>query len=123
MNKRVGRDEIWQALAELFFLDTEKDSQDFKYVAKMLKDASWSREETLRTLVELIAPVAGSNLGYLIYPMIGEWAGFDKRQLCQEINKRLARRKKYPQWCFYLQDKYCAWMLKELHVSRLLKQL
>jgi hypothetical protein len=65
-----NREEIWLALAELFFLDTEPQQHDFDYAVRLLKEAGWNREETERTLIELIAPQVAGNLGYLVWPVI-----------------------------------------------------
>lgn len=110
----------WLLLAELFFLDTEPGESDFRLAASALKGAGWSRERVRATLIELIAPYAGANLGYLLYPVIGEWAGFDGAFLAARIRRRQSLRQRYPRWWFGLSDWYCARMLRALGLERLL---
>jgi hypothetical protein len=111
---------LWVALAELFFLDTESQNYDFDRVTRLLKEAKWSSQKTRRALIELIAPIAGHNLGFLIWPVIGEWAGFDQTDLCRRIQCLSERRKKWPKWFFCASDWYCERMLKQLDMDRLL---
>jgi hypothetical protein len=114
---------LWVALAELFFLDTEPQDHDFDRVARLLEEANWTPDHTRKTLIELIAPVAGHNLGFLIYPVIGEWAGFDEAKLCKQIQRISDSRSRRPAWCFLLSDWYCEWMLRKLDMDRLLALL
>ena len=115
--------ELWVALAELFFLDTEPQDDDFDRVLRLLLAAKWTPGRTRATLVQLIAPVAGHNLGFLIYPVIGAWSGFDKIDLCRRIEGLAEKRAKRPRWYFWLSDWYCERMLRKLGIERLLKEL
>jgi len=115
--------ELWGALAELFFLDTEPEDHDFERVLRLLTEANWRPERTRAALIELIAPIAGHNLGFLIYPVIGEWSGFDKADLCEKIQYLSERRARHPRWFFWLSDWYCARMLRKLGMDRLLRGL
>jgi hypothetical protein len=114
---------IWLTLAELFFLDAEPQQADFERALALLREAGWSRKRTRKTLIELIAPTAGANLGFLVWPVIGEWMGFDKASLCSKIHRTAALREKYPKWYFFLSDWWCARMLQDLEVERLLDQI
>jgi hypothetical protein len=115
---------IWLTLAELFFLDTEPNEQDFQHALTLLKDAEWTREKTNKVLVELIAPHYGANLGYLIVPVVAsEWAGFDKALLVSKIRHSVSLREKYPHWYFMLSDWWCAKLLHSLDINRLLNRL
>lgn len=120
MSDPTHKHDIYLMLADLFFLDTDPHINDYKRAAEILKANSWSKQDTLSILI-VIAPIAGSNLGYLIYPVIGNWSGFDKHELCQKIEKSLYRRQSSPKWYFYLFDKYSMWMLKKLNVEDLLR--
>lgn len=111
------------ALAELYFLDTEPSEADVVRGLALVTAAGWSREEAAAVLVRFIAPVAGANLGYLVYPVIGAWAGFDKDSLCGQINRLARNRARWPPWFYALSDWYCAWMLKKLGVDRLLSRI
>ena len=119
----MQQDELWVALAELFFLDTEFNEEHFINLAARLKESGWDRERTEKELVQFIAPVAGANLGYLIWPVIGEWAGFDRTDLCAKIRSAAAHREKHPNWYFFLSDRHSRWMLKKLDAQRLLEKL
>jgi hypothetical protein len=118
-----GEQEIWPALADLFFLDTAVPSQQLRQVAQLLNDRGWSRQQVERTLVELVAPIAGANLGYLIYPSYGEWAGFDPDWLNERIGRRVRLRARLPRWRFWLSDFWCRRMLIQLRWERLLRLL
>ncbi len=111
--------DIYLLLAELFFLDTEQDKRSFESAAAVLNAHSWDREKILTVLLA-IAPIAGGNVGYLIYPVVGRWAGFDPQDLCKKVDESLLRRQHSPTWYFYLLDHYSMWMLKKLDVDRLL---
>ncbi len=67
---------FWLDLAELFFLDFEPDESDFENLAERLQRSGISRNLALKILTEEVAPVAGVNLGFGLYPTIGEWSGF-----------------------------------------------
>ena len=36
-------------------------------------------------LIKLVAPIAGANVGYLVYPVIGEWVAFDETWLVTSV--------------------------------------
>src|SRR5262249_38906123 len=91
-NAPLSEEALWLLLAELFFLDTEPADGDFRRAADALKGAGWTRERAHTTLVELIAPIAGANLGYLLWPVIGEWVGFDRAHLSAKIRRSQALR-------------------------------
>ena len=110
---------LWVTLAELFFLDTETDPMGITNARRLLEVAGWDEAQTRRVLVQLIAPVAGANLGYLIWPVIGAWAGFDRASLCAKIRRRAALRALYPEWAFAAQDWYSLRMLRALGAERL----
>lgn len=114
---------LWLELAELFFIDTEMLEADFMRVAKLIKASNWDRSKVEETLVQLIAPHAGANVGYLFIPVIGEWSGFDLDDLCKKIERSQKLRKEKPSWYFTLSDWWCRRMLKNLGIDRLLSLL
>jgi len=114
---------LWVKLSELFFLDTEPAEADFVEAAKLVKEAGWSATRTRDFLVQCAAPVAGGNLGFLIWPVIGAWGMFDEDDLCIKVGRVRARRASRPDWQYWLSDTYCAWMLKKLGLERLLRHL
>lgn len=121
--EKIAEKQIWLALAELFFLDTEPSEMDYERVAGLLKSNGWSREKTERTLIQLIAPNYAANLGFLIYPVIGEWAGFDGKVLESRVVQSQSLRVRYPNWYFSLSDWWCRKMLKALKLESFLNRL
>jgi hypothetical protein len=115
--------EIWLALAELFFLDTEHTDTDHARVAALLRSKGWSREETKETLIGLIAPYAGANLGYGIYPVNGLWSGFDKEKLIPAARASLALRMQSPPWMFLVSDWWMTRLLTTLGMDAFLARL
>ena len=81
---------LWMALSDLF-LDGEADVEA---IAREIRATGYSEEEVTRCLREEVGPVAGANLGYGLYPVIGVWGMFDEAWLCASIEAWLAR----PRW-------------------------
>jgi len=125
--KRKGkihhRREIWLALAELFFLDTEPTDEDYARVATLLRKYGWDRNTTKMILIQSIAPHAGHNLGFLVWPAIGAWSGFDATVLGDRIRRSVALRRLLPDWRFILSDWWCQRMLTQLGIEKLLSLL
>jgi hypothetical protein len=115
--------EVWLCLAELFFLDTEPDQSDFDHAAELVRTKGWTREYTEQLLVQNIAPCAGGNLGYLIYPVIGAWAGFDEKHMTEKISRHIDWRSTKPRWMFLFSDWWCRRILLHLGMNRLLDKL
>jgi hypothetical protein len=55
------RENIWLALAELFFLDTESSEADYFRVAKILSEYRLSRKEVEKIVIYEVAPIAGAG--------------------------------------------------------------
>ena len=123
MNYENIDEKFWIRLAELFFLDTELLDQAFVSLAADPKASKHKREQIQNFLVQCIAPHASANLGFLYYPVIGEWAGFDEKDLAKKVRRSMDLRKKYPKWFFMLSDLWCLKMLRQLSVDRLLDRL
>lgn len=121
--EETSEEALWLALAELFFLDTEPDQREYEMVAVSLQKAGWTRAQTAATLTDLIAPLVGANLGYLFYPVIGAWSGFDAETLIPRIRSLKQKREMHPRWYFMLQDWNSRRMLRILEMDRLLKLL
>jgi hypothetical protein len=114
---------LWVTLTELFFLDTEPSEADFAEAARLVMETGWGPARTRDFLVQCVAPVAGGNLGFLVWPVIGAWAGFDEDDLCLKVGRQQNLRRTRPRWWYYLSDKYCSWMLKRLGLERLMRHL
>ncbi len=119
----LNEEDIWLALAELFFLDIEPTEKDFDRVLNLLRDNNWSARKTEATLVKFIAPHVGVNLGFLIYPTVGEWAAFDKEWLSKKIRQSILLRKNKPNWYFFISDWWCRRILYKLGLEKLLNKL
>lgn len=119
----IQEDEIWLLLAELFFLDQDPEESAYIYTAEILKKNFWNKNKTKEVLIQLIAPNAGANLGFFIWPVIGEWQGFDKTDLVKKILITQKKRQLYPSWFFWISDFWCEKMLVELKMNDLLSKL
>jgi hypothetical protein len=117
------RCDVWLELAELFFLDTEHDDAWYQAVAKKLSERGLSKDEVERILIDEVAPIAAANFGYLIWPVIGEWAGFDRERLCRDIEAYLDRRARRPRWFYLGQDWWMRRMVRKLAPEQLLGRL
>ena len=80
-----NREKAWLLLADLFFLDTEPSEEDYQAAAVRLVQMGLGRKEAGEILLYEVAPIAGANLGYLLWPVIGVWDGFDAGRLCGKI--------------------------------------
>ncbi|MDA9951216.1 hypothetical protein N9D31_01450 [Oligoflexaceae bacterium] len=107
------------ALADLFFLDSEKVDDDFAQVSMLLKTSSWSRLKTEKTLVELIAPYGKKNLTVAA----GIWTGFDLEDLNRHIEKHQLKRGRTNKYLLEIEDWWHRRLLKKLGVERLYDRL
>jgi hypothetical protein len=121
--KAEDREEAWLLLADLFFLDTEHPDAIYQTAAKRLKRMGLGREDAEAILAYEVAPVAGANLGYLLYPVIGAWDGFERESLCHKIEAYLRRRAARPRWHYFLQDFWMRRMVRRLEPEKLLSRL
>jgi hypothetical protein len=117
------QDDVWIELADLFFLDTEHPIEFYRRAAQRLRERGMTRTEVERILTDEVAPIAGANLGYLLWPGIGEWTGFDKESMCRRIREHLDRRSRCPQWLYWPLDLWLRRMVKKLQPERLLSLL
>ena len=81
------------------------------------------RKEAGEILLYEVAPIAGANLGYLMWPVIGVWDGFDAGHLCGKIRRYVERRAARRQWHYYLQDRFMRWMVRQLETEKLLGRM
>jgi hypothetical protein len=122
--KTEDQEEVWLLLADLFFLDTEHPDLFYQTGAERLKRMGLGREDVEAILVYEVAPVAGANLGYLLWPVIGaEWAYFEREPLCRKIRAYLERRAARPRWHYFGQDWSIRRMVRRLEPEKLLSRL
>ena len=114
------REQVWLLLADLFFADTEHPDVFYKSTAESLKRLGVTRKDAGNILVYEVAPVAGANLGYWLWPVIGDWGGFEREALFSAIHAYLRRRALRPRWYYFLQDCWLHWMVTKLGSERLL---
>ena len=80
---------VWEALSD-FFLDTELDEKDHQRISEVLASSPYSIQDIEDILRFEVYPVLIWNLR----SMAGEWAGFDRDWLQEQIQPRLNRRPK-----------------------------
>ncbi len=118
--KPEDRERVWLLLADLLFLDTEHSDAVYKSTAETLTRLGIKRRDAEDILIYEVAPLAGANLGYLLWPVIGDWAGFDREDLSSAIRSYLRRRASRSRWHYCLQDRRMRWMVSRLGAERLL---
>ncbi len=117
------REKAWLLLADLFVLDTEPSEWDYQATAERLQQIRLGRQEAEKILLYEVAPVAGANLGYLLWPVIGVWGAFEPEPMCAGIGAYVKRRAARPQWHYFLQDRFMRWMLRQLEPEKLLSRM
>ena len=80
----------WDALSE-FFLDTELQPDDYVRIAKRLAMTPYSESEIEEILVCEVCPVCRWNM----ISVAGEWAGFDREWLKEQIGPRYGANLKF----------------------------
>ena len=76
MEDLENRKKIWQVISE-FYLDTELEGADYKYIAKVLKKTNYSIQELKEIDLYEVFPILQINL----LGIAGEWAGFEENWL------------------------------------------
>ena len=72
------RTQAWIRLADLLFVDNEWDERHWESTGHWLRAHGFDARTVRAILVHEVAPVAGANFAYLLYPIIPSvWAGFD----------------------------------------------
>ena len=80
------RRELWAPLSE-FWLDTELQDSDLKWIASRLLQTGYAWTEIERICLHEVAPALFDNLR----PPAGAWAGFDPAWLEERILTRIGR--------------------------------
>jgi hypothetical protein len=81
---------VWEALSE-FFLDTELEENDYQRISEVLATSPYSIQDIEDILRFEVYPVLIWNLR----SVAGEWAGFDRDWLQEQIEPRLKKRPKF----------------------------
>ncbi len=81
------RKPIWLVLSD-FYLDTELQESDFRYIASKIIMSPYSFEQVKEINKYEVFPVLQPNL----LSVAGEWAGFNEAWLINSIKKSLSRR-------------------------------
>lgn len=71
-----------------FYLDTELDDDNFRYIANTILDSPYTLEEVKWINKYEVFPILQANL----LSMTGEWAGFDEDWLLDRITSRLRKK-------------------------------
>ena len=80
---------VWEALSD-FFLDTELEGKDYHRISEVLASSPYSIQDMEGVLRFEVYPVLIWNLR----SVAGEWAGFDRDWLQEQLEPRLNRRPK-----------------------------
>jgi hypothetical protein len=86
----VDRLPVWEALSD-FFLDTELQESDYQRISEVLASSPYSIQDIEDILRFEVYPVLIWNLR----SVAGEWAGFDRAWLQEQIEPRLNKRPKF----------------------------
>ena len=84
-------EELIVAISELLFLDHSPEEYSYSHVKNLIQKSNIPTKKIEEFTIQYIAPACAPNLGYLIYPVIGAWDGFDKDELIPKIQKRKKR--------------------------------
>ncbi|MES2543545.1 MAG: hypothetical protein V4548_01575 [Bacteroidota bacterium] len=106
------RKPIWIALSN-FYLDTELEDNNFKYIALNIIDSPYSLKEVKCINKYEVFPVLNGNL----LSVAGEWSGFDEELLIKNILLSIKKRNIIIQLFiefFYLMFK---WMFKDYWIK------
>ncbi|HCA09751.1 hypothetical protein [Chryseobacterium sp.] len=102
---------LWIALSD-FYLDTELQDSDFRYIAKTILESPYTFEEVKTINTYEVFPVLQSNL---LQPA-GEWAGFNEKWLVEAITSHLATKKRFKNLMIRIGYKKYAWMQEDYWV-------
>ncbi|MFC3700011.1 hypothetical protein ACFOND_00040 [Reinekea marina] len=86
LNKRKP---VWVALSDLF-LDTDV-TRYYENIVRVCVESDYSPEEIRLILFDEVAPAVSKNL----LSVAGEWSGFDKGWLIEEIIRGIRRKKPF----------------------------
>lgn len=102
------RTPIWIALSD-FYLDTELQDSDFRYIAKTILESPYTFEEIKSINRYEVFPVLQSNL---MQPA-GEWAGFNEKILIKAITDHLVAKNRLTAVFINISYKKHGWMQED----------
>lgn len=102
------RKPVWKALSELY-LDTERQSQDMEYLARILLKSPYSWSEIRRIDQLEVFPVLWPNLLHIA----GNWTGFEEDWLEERILRSLNGRSAWKEWWLDIEYRAISWLQKD----------
>ncbi|SFM97855.1 hypothetical protein SAMN05421594_0053 [Chryseobacterium oleae] len=105
------RKPVWIALSD-FYLDTELQDSDFRYIAKTILESPYTFEEVKTINTYEIFPVLQANL---LQPA-GEWAGFNEKWLVEAITTHLETQNRFKNLMIRIGYKKYGWMQEDYWV-------
>ncbi len=85
-----ARSLVWESLSELF-LDTELGEADFERISSQLAESPFSIVEIENILRFEVFP----KLKWNLMCIAGEWAGFERQWLVEELTPMIGRRQRF----------------------------
>ena len=113
-------DELIIAISELLFLDHSPEEYSYSHVKNLIQKSKIPTKKIEEFTIQYIAPVCAPNLGYLIYPVIGAWDGFDKEDLLEKIQKEIQKREKRLSIINKMRDRFFRRMIYKLEFGKLI---
>ncbi|WP_223607739.1 hypothetical protein [Chryseobacterium sp. OSA05B] len=105
------RTPVWIALSD-FYLDTELQDSDFRYIAKTILESPYTFEDVKTINTYEVFPVLQSNL---LQPA-GEWACFNEKWLIEAITSHLETKNRFKNLMIRISYKKYGWMQEDYWV-------
>jgi len=105
------RTPVWIALSD-FYLDTELQDSDFRYIAKTILESPYTFEDVKTINTYEVFPVLQSNL---LQPA-GECAGFNEKWLVEAITTHLETQNRFKNLMIRIGYKKYGWMQEDYWV-------
>ncbi|MCT2564291.1 DUF7079 family protein [Chryseobacterium herbae] len=102
------RTPVWIALSD-FYLDTELQDSDFRYIAKTILESPYTFEEVKTINTYEVFPLLQSNL---LQPA-GEWACFNEKWLVEAITAHLETKNRFKNLMIRIGYKKYGWMQED----------
>ncbi|SHG02583.1 hypothetical protein [Chryseobacterium sp. OV279] len=105
------RTPVWIALSD-FYLDTELQDSDFRYIAKTILESPYTFEEVKTINTYEVFPVLQSNL---LQPA-GEWACFNEKWLIEAITAHIETKNRFKNLMIRISYEKYGWMQEDYWV-------